>query len=542
MVRCVGAIHAAYFLIIVSEKALGGASGKHDIGKCAALIIQGLCISKHRGIASPAFPRCNQMGMKGNGVKIKLLAIFGSMLCTASLLGESFSLAPIGGGEKPALRANDVVKVKGKGVGANKAEALKDAYRDAVERAVGLFVDAEQMIKNDEILKDQVLTQSNAYIEKYDLIKESEADGLVHVDILAVVRKSALVTKVSAIMPVQNAGLGGTLKDAHAKITTIDKRNADGAALLANALEGVDPIRQIMSASIASTKPKITKLADPEKVRLQYPFQVVVDKKRYTENFIPKLKQILDQISLTPPKQIRLLELPTSQEMGFARDDAEYVKNGPKYDYSEAVHDGKRVFGMTLKDGRVFWSGGFGARVTLDFNKIYSSGNNYNNIDRLVLDATPEARHWRKNRGDPKSMLVLLVTDVGPGVSHGAIYTVDGDTAGRILAWQKEVVVGPNSYSIVLKDEKGIELVARQWQIGDKSRHQLFNTGFINLADWPGERTSRYGGSATGGDFFVWLVTPLLRTSAERYVEWLSFDVAKDDLARIASVSVELED
>ena len=40
MVRCVGAIHAAYFLIIVSEKALGGASGKHDIGKCAALIIQ----------------------------------------------------------------------------------------------------------------------------------------------------------------------------------------------------------------------------------------------------------------------------------------------------------------------------------------------------------------------------------------------------------------------------------------------------------------------------------------------------------------------
>ena len=135
MVRCVGAIHAAYFLIIVSEKALGGASGKHDIGKCAALIIV-LCISEHRGIASPAFPRCYQMGMKGNGVKIELLAIFGSMLCAASLFGESFSLAPIGGGEKPANCANDIVKVRGKGVGANKTEALKDAYRDAVERAV----------------------------------------------------------------------------------------------------------------------------------------------------------------------------------------------------------------------------------------------------------------------------------------------------------------------------------------------------------------------------------------------------------------------
>ena len=34
----------------------------------------------------------------------------------------------------------EIVKVRGKGVGADKAEALKDAYRGAVERAVGLYV------------------------------------------------------------------------------------------------------------------------------------------------------------------------------------------------------------------------------------------------------------------------------------------------------------------------------------------------------------------------------------------------------------------
>ena len=37
----------------------------------------------------------------------------------------------------------EIVKVKGRGVGTDKAEALKDAYRDAVERAVGMYVDAE---------------------------------------------------------------------------------------------------------------------------------------------------------------------------------------------------------------------------------------------------------------------------------------------------------------------------------------------------------------------------------------------------------------
>ena len=38
---------------------------------------------------------------------------------------------------------SEIVKVLGKGTGADKTEALKDAYRDAIERAVGMYVDAE---------------------------------------------------------------------------------------------------------------------------------------------------------------------------------------------------------------------------------------------------------------------------------------------------------------------------------------------------------------------------------------------------------------
>ena len=46
----------------------------------------------------------------------------------------------------------EIVNVEGRGVGANKAEALKDAYRDAVERAVGMYVDAEQKMKYEELV------------------------------------------------------------------------------------------------------------------------------------------------------------------------------------------------------------------------------------------------------------------------------------------------------------------------------------------------------------------------------------------------------
>ena len=82
----------------------------------------------------------------------------------------------------------ELVKVRGKGTGADRTEALKDAYRDAVERAVGLYVDAEQMMKNEELVKDQILTQSNAYIDKYDVVKETtKPNGLVEVQILDIV-------------------------------------------------------------------------------------------------------------------------------------------------------------------------------------------------------------------------------------------------------------------------------------------------------------------------------------------------------------------
>ena len=59
----------------------------------------------------------------------------------------------------------EIVKVRGRGTGADKVEALKDAYRDAIERAVGMYVDAEQAMENEELVEDKILTQSNAYIE-----------------------------------------------------------------------------------------------------------------------------------------------------------------------------------------------------------------------------------------------------------------------------------------------------------------------------------------------------------------------------------------
>lgn len=55
-------------------------------------------------------------------------------------------------------------KVVARGVVKDKASVLKDAYRDAVEKAVGLYVEAETVADNEELVQDQVLTHSIAYI------------------------------------------------------------------------------------------------------------------------------------------------------------------------------------------------------------------------------------------------------------------------------------------------------------------------------------------------------------------------------------------
>ena len=207
----------------------------------------------------------------------------------------------------------EIVKVKGRGVGADKAEAVKDAYRDAVERAVGLYVDAEQMMKNEELVKDQILTQSNAYIERYDVATETtKPNGLVEIQILAEVRKTALTKKISDVMPTKTFALGSGLQNAHAKISTTEKRNADGAALLAKVLRDFDPLKLSLDCSLASSEAVVGDLtgrrgnSNNGTVRVNYLFKAEIDEKRFFENVAGQLTEVLEQISIDEPQDVTI--------------------------------------------------------------------------------------------------------------------------------------------------------------------------------------------------------------------------------------------
>lgn len=202
----------------------------------------------------------------------------------------------------------EIVKVKGRGVGSDKTSALKDAYRDAVERAVGLYIDAEQMMKNETMVKDQILTHSNAYIESCKLAKEeSSTNGIVTVTILANVRKQALMKKIDGIMPSQKIDLSGVAQDLHAQIVTETKSSEDALSLLKNELDGFHPVKQLMKVTLGTTKPVVERVeGDPSLVRLWYPVNVTVDNAKYYNEFVPRIERVLEQIKTAPANRLDL--------------------------------------------------------------------------------------------------------------------------------------------------------------------------------------------------------------------------------------------
>lgn len=230
----------------------------------------------------------------------------------AANAAEKFALQPVsisGGKEDAAATPGEVVTVKARGVGANKVEALKDAYRDAVERAVGLYVDAEQIVENDKVIKDQILTQSNAYIEKFEVIGKELCGELVKVRILAQVRCRRLEQRIEELMrPVEVQG-GSSLAAYHAMLETQKKRDVDAAVLLENALQGLHPVKlldcNVLSGEAVVAKswrgPRHDESIGASDSRICYPISLTINEERYYKSLVPVLRNVLGQISLSPP-------------------------------------------------------------------------------------------------------------------------------------------------------------------------------------------------------------------------------------------------
>jgi len=84
------------------------------------------------------------------------------------------------------------------GIGLDEDKAKQNAFCNAIEQAIGVLVDAETLVENDDLLLDRVLTFSRGYVEDFKIIRQWQDGGAHHVRILARVSPSKLRGKLEA--------------------------------------------------------------------------------------------------------------------------------------------------------------------------------------------------------------------------------------------------------------------------------------------------------------------------------------------------------
>lgn len=70
-----------------------------------------------------------------------------------------FAFLPVMGFAEPETK-----EVTAKGVGSSEREAVEDAFRNAIEESIGLYVSSETQFQNEKLIKDNILTSSSGYI------------------------------------------------------------------------------------------------------------------------------------------------------------------------------------------------------------------------------------------------------------------------------------------------------------------------------------------------------------------------------------------
>ena len=447
----------------------------------------------------------------------------------------------------------DLIKVVARGVGANKTDALKDAYRDAIERAVGLYVDAETMVRNEDLVRNQILTHSNAYVERFEEVGTStQGSGLVQVRIVAFVRRRQLAASLKKEGVANEIRLGGTLQDVHAQLTSDTKRVQDAAALLRGALDGINPMRTLVTPTVLQNSRIVTQAGKmlpgglgearvpSGKIALSYMISYRLDTARYRTAFLPRLTDVLGQISTQPTRKIRLSAaaghwLNEDEEARFlsegAGDNCYCIHRDTGWFRGIFYYDG-------ILDGKECWFRP--TELTQDFrradNRTYTSwGFSYNGF----FAGAPSRYEDKWAQGD-----VIVIDDWNERMTtaKATVYRLDAKATGVIALWLRDLGCGDHSHARP-RDPEGCLPLAVSFIDAEGKEISSFNEWVPKCAlQNVGSATFRQKEKGQRGDDAEWddyLVSPFVGCAGQEFLKWHDFVMDEDELARIKSVKVE---
>ena len=149
--------------------------------------------------------------------------------------GPAVEINPTDGKKSTRPASAKAKEVTVTGVGTDPDMALQNAFSQAIQQVVGVLVDAVTVVKNDQLIRDEILTYSRGYVQKYEVAERWEEDGLHHARIRAVVAQDKLVEKLGKL----NIAVKSVEGEREAiNIAIAVENEARAAKMLENALAG----------------------------------------------------------------------------------------------------------------------------------------------------------------------------------------------------------------------------------------------------------------------------------------------------------------
>ena len=87
------------------------------------------------------------------------------------------------------------------GIGSNRSIALQEAFKEAVRQGIGTYIESSTIVRNDEIIKDNIIELAYGYVESYKVLSESQKEKTYRIKILANVSNEAVSAVLSNLLP-----------------------------------------------------------------------------------------------------------------------------------------------------------------------------------------------------------------------------------------------------------------------------------------------------------------------------------------------------
>lgn len=261
----------------------------------------------------------------------------------------------------PALQ-----EVEATGTGSTENEAFKQAVVDAVRQVVGTLVSAENVIKNDRVIKDEVLTLSNGFVEKVlNQDKTKMDDGTWQMKLKCIVRKGQLYGNLQKAR-VPTIKFDGVSMFADV-VSQLDHQKSS-VDMIQNALRTFSP--RLVSASISDEKPKIVERNDRE-TEIEITWRASVNVDSFFKDCAPLLDSAFSGAAAAKAKKLVFSRNKQSKDSGITFGGV----------YGNDIDFGK---GFDIRDG-----GTLGLVAVPIANQTTKWGISVNRIDRRILEQLP---------------------------------------------------------------------------------------------------------------------------------------------------------